>query len=310
MKDLTIQTVLGPIAADTFGFVLPHEHVMCDFIGADQTGADRWNADEVVEVMAPYLSAIKDFGITGFVDCTPEYIGRDPLVLRRLAERTGLHIATNTGLYKEPYLPPYAFAETADQLAARWICELEHGIGATGIKPGFIKIAVNPGPLIPIQQKIVRAAARAHLATGAVIASHTAHGVAALEEIDILEEEGVDPRHLIVVHTDTEKDFSYHLQIARRGAWVEYDHLNAGEEQHYLEWIGDLIASGFADQLLLSHDAGWYWVGEEGGGQVNDFEYIPSRFIPALAQAGFDEALIRQLTVINPARAFAMAARG
>src|SRR5688572_7782073 len=76
-----IQTVLGPIPADQFGFALTHEHVMCDFIGADKTGPHRWNVDEVVRTMRPYLEALKKTGVTGFVDCTPAYIGRDPRVL-------------------------------------------------------------------------------------------------------------------------------------------------------------------------------------------------------------------------------------
>ncbi len=250
-EDEVIQTVRGPIRPEEFGFVLPHEHIMCDFIGADKTGAHRWNADEVVEVMQPYLESIRKLGVTGFVDCTPAYIGRDPEILARLSKATNIHMVTNTGFYKEPYLPGYAFEETADQLAARWIHELREGIGDTAIKAGFIKIAVNPGRLIPIQQKIVRAAARAHKATGAIIASHTGHGIAALEEIDILEEEGVHPRHLIVVHADSEKDEQYHHQIAQRGAWLEYDAVRSEASDRYLRMIRSIADAGYAEQLLI-----------------------------------------------------------
>src|SRR5687767_15912587 len=76
-----IQTVLGPIPARQFGFALTHEHVICDFIGADKTGPHRWNVEEVVRTMRPYFDELKQRNVTGFVDCTPAYIGRDPRVL-------------------------------------------------------------------------------------------------------------------------------------------------------------------------------------------------------------------------------------
>src|SRR5436189_319474 len=94
-----LQTVLGPVQTAEFGPALIHEHVMCDFIGAEQTGRHRWDVDAVVERMTPYLKQLRERAVTGFVDCTPAFIGRDPRVLKRLAEETGHHILTNTGYY-------------------------------------------------------------------------------------------------------------------------------------------------------------------------------------------------------------------
>ena len=162
-----ILTVRGPIEPDDLGLTLPHEHVLVDFIGADQVGPHRYDAIEVKRIMTPYLAALVEQGITGFIDCTPNFLGRDPMILRDLSEHTGLHILTNTGLYKEPYLPDYVFSQSADELAESWTDEILYGIGETGIKAGFIKIAVFPEPLKPVQQKIVRAAARTHNQTGA-----------------------------------------------------------------------------------------------------------------------------------------------
>ena len=92
-----IHTVPGPIPSSSWGFTLPHEHVMVDFAGAQKTGRDRWNPDEVVARMQPYLHAAKQRGVRGFIDCTPAYVGRDPRILKKLAQNTGLHILTNTG---------------------------------------------------------------------------------------------------------------------------------------------------------------------------------------------------------------------
>lgn len=308
MTKLVIQTVRGRIDPGELGFTLPHEHVMCDFIGAAETGPHRWEREEVIEVMRPYLERICELGVRGFVDCSPAFIARDPLVLRRLSELTRLHIVTNAGLYKEPFLPAYAFDESADELAARWIAEFEEGIGDTGVKPGFIKVAVNPGRLIPIQQKIVRAAARTHLATGALIASHTVSGVAALEQLDILEEEGVAPDRFVYVHADEEPEMAHHFAVAERGAWVEYDQLKKQEEERHLRLVAAMVDAGYADQLMISHDAGWYQVGEERGGEVRDYEYIPGTFLGRMRSVGLGDEVVHQLIVENPARAFAMSA--
>lgn len=299
-----VRTVLGDIKADELGLTLVHEHIMCDFIGADKTGKHRYKPDEVFEVILPYLKQVKELGVKSFVDCTPMYIGRDPEILARLSKATGLNILTNTGLYKEPFLPQYAFDLSEAQLADIWIKEVEAGIEDTRIKAGFIKIAVNPGPLIPIQQKIVRAACRTHKATKATVACHTANGMAALEEIDIFESEKVDPANLIIVHADAEKDQSYHFEIAKRGAWVEFDGISQNSADRELKIISDMVGKGYENKLLISQDAGWYNVGQERGGKVRAYDYLVGEFVPLMSEKGFSQALIDKLLIENPAKAF------
>ena len=311
----TIQTVLGPIDAARFGFALPHEHVLCDFIGADRTGPHRWNPDEVVRTMLPFLKAVRQRGVTGFVDCTPAFIGRDVSVLRRLAEMTGLHIVTNTGYYGaagDKFLPRHAFTETVDQLADRWTREWERGIDGTGIKPGFVKIGVDPTEGTPprlsdVDAKLVRAAARTSRRTGLPVACHTVQGAAAREEVAIFEAEKVDPARLIYVHADGEPDQQQHMAVARKRAWVEYDGVSGASVERHVRLIAAMLEK-HADRLLLSMDAGWYNAGEPGGGKIRDYNDLTDRLLPALRKAGVAEGTVRALTVENPGRAFALAA--
>jgi len=298
-----VQTVRGHINPSQLGMTLIHEHIMVDFIGADKVSKDRYDADEVFDVMLPYLKEIRALGVTGFGECTPMYLGRDAQLLARLAEAADMHIITNTGLYKEPYLPQYAFQKSADELAQIWIDEIENGIEDTGIKAGFIKIAVNPGDLIPIQQKIVRAAARTSLATGAVIAAHTGHGIAALQELDILEEEGLPLNRFIFVHAGSEKDEKYHFTAAERGAWVEYDGIREEEAERNIQLIKGMLEKGYEDNLLLSQDAGWYNVGQPKGGEIRSYAYLVKEFIPLMKKSGIDQDTIDKLMMLNPAQA-------
>jgi len=298
-----IQTVRGQIKPSELGMTLIHEHIMVDFIGADKVSKERYDADEVFDVMLPYLEEIKALGVTGFGDCTPMYLARDAQLLARLAEAADMHIITNTGLYKEPYLPQDAFQKSADELAQIWIGEMENGIEDTGIKPGFIKIAVNPGNLIPIQQKIVRAAARTSLATGMTIASHTANGIAAMEELDILTEEGLPLNKFIFVHAASESNQEYHFRAAERGAWVEYDGISMAQANRNIQLIKGMLEKGYEDNLLLSQDAGWYNVGQAGGGNIRGYTYLVEEFIPLMKNSDISQDTIDKLMIVNPARA-------
>ena len=299
-----IRTVLGDIQPDELGLTLVHEHILCDFIGADRTSRDRYDPLEVFNVMLPYLREVKQLGVSGFVDCTPAFIGRDPQLLASLSKASGIHILTNTGLYKEPFLPKYVFEYSADQLAGMWASEIEQGIEETRVKAGFVKIAVNPGRIIPIQQKIVRAASRCSLSTGATIVCHTASGIAAVELLNIIDEEGLDPAKVIVAHCDSEEDWNYHLEILRRGAWVEYDGVSEAASTKVLNLIRLVVENGFSSRLLLSQDAGWYNVGENRGGVIRPYSYLVKHFIPLMLREGFSRSLVEEVLVKNPAQAF------
>ncbi|MGQ9631298.1 MAG: phosphotriesterase family protein [bacterium] len=301
-----IATVKGPIDPSEMGLTLPHEHVMCDFIGADKTGKHRYRQEDVVEAMKPYLLEIRDMGVKTFVDCTPMYLGRDVEVLKELSEMTGLHILTNTGQYKEPYLPEETFRIGARELAQQWIREYEEGIDGTDIKPGFIKTAVNPGRLIPIQRKIIESAGLTSLETGLAIATHTGAGVAAMEVLDILEGLGVEADRWIYVHAQNEEDRNLLLEVARRGAWIELDGIGPESAEKHLNLLLELLDAGFENKVLLSQDAGWYRVGEEHGGAKRPFTYLLDRFIPLAKERGISDETIRTITIANPSVAFAV----
>jgi phosphotriesterase-related protein len=301
-----VNTVLGPIPATRLGRTLMHEHVLVDFVGADRIVPGRYDADEVVRTVLSYLRELKADGCGTLVECTPAYLGRDPRLLRRLSESSGLHIITNTGLYgaaADKYVPHYAFMETAEQLSARWVREFHDGIPPTGIRPGFIKIGVDPGPLSEIDGKLVDAAALTHLRVGLNIASHTGDGTAALAQIERLQRHGVHPSAFIWVHAQTEKETHIHQQAAEAGAWLEFDGISPDTVQQHIDLIKRMKELRRLRQVLISQDAGWYHVGESGGGSFRAYAYLFARFLPALRKAGFADEDIQTLLVFNPQRA-------
>lgn len=302
-----VQTVTGPLAAARLGFTLMHEHVMVDFIGADKTGPDRYNRDEVIRVAAPWLESVARLGCKTFVDCTPAYVGRDVRVLEALARRTGLNIVTTTGYYgagnpAARFVPRLAWEEPATRLAARWIAEFENGIDGTGIRPGIIKTAVSGAPLSEIDRKLVRAAAITHKATRLAIASHTGSGAAALEQLDILEAERVPASAFIWVHAHSEAEAALHERVAARGAWLEFDSLRPNTVARMIDLVEEMARRGRLGQTLVSSDAGWYHVGEPGGGTFATYDLVFTRFVPELEKRLGKDA-VKQVFVRNPARA-------
>src|SRR3954451_25263562 len=200
-------TVRGPIPPEELGPTLPHEHVLVDFMGAKDASRERYDAEEVYRIALPHLKRIREQGIRTLVDCTPAYLGRDPALLRRLSEASGLNILTPTGYYgasRGKFLPDHARIESAEELAARWLREWREGIEGTGIRPGFIKLGADAGPLPEGHRKLVCAAARTHLGSGLTIAAHSCDGVAALETLEILRKEGLAGSAFIWVHANTE----------------------------------------------------------------------------------------------------------
>lgn len=303
-----IMTVGGPISPDAAGFALPHEHLLVDFIGADRINPGRYEVEDVVRVVLPFLRQAKDLGCRTLFECTPAYLGRDVKLLQRLSSLSGLNIVTNTGYYgaaNDRFVPKRAYEDSVDQLADRWTQEWKRGIDGTSIRPGFIKTGVDGAPLSAIDAKLVRASARTHLRTGLTIASHTGGGKAALEELDILKDEGVAGSAWVWVHAQSEKNTELQAQAAARGAWLEFDGIGPESVEPHVNFVVDMKRRGLLGKVMVSQDAGWYRVGEPGGGAFRAFDVLFTKFLPALKQAGLTDADIRQITVINPAKAFA-----
>lgn len=306
-KESVIRTVTGEIPASAIGKTLHHEHILVDFIGADSTGYFRWDKNEVVEKVLPYLLEIKKLGYKTLVECTPAYLGRDPELLKMLSEKSGIQIITNTGYYSAvggKFIPAHGFAETAEQLAGRWIDEANNGIEGTGIYPGFIKIAVERAPLQEINRKVVEAACITHKATGLVIMSHTGPAVPAFEELEILKENGVSPSAFIWTHANNEKDNSKLIEAAKAGCWIAFDKFENKSLDQFVEFALLMKQEGLLNRLLFSHDAGWYKPGEPNGGEFRGYTDIEEFLIPALEKNGISQHDIYQIFSANPAEAF------
>ncbi len=304
-----IMTVTGKITAAQLGLTLPHEHVFSNF-GAPITDTPAFDEEKLMAQVLPYLKHIKSLGCETIVDCTGAYFGRAPQLLKKLSEASGVQILTNTGYYgaaDDRYIPEHAYQETAGQLANRWIKEWEQGIDGTGIRPGFIKLAVDSGPLSEIDAKLIRAGAITHRHTGLTMAVHTGNNQqAALAQLKILEEEKVHPSAWIWVHANKAENAEALLPLAEKGAWISLDGLREEASlQKHLEILKVFKKEGYLPQLLLSHDGNSF----PRGGNIRPYEALFTKMIPAMKNEEFTQSEIQQLTIENPARAFSIKIR-
>jgi phosphotriesterase-related protein len=301
-------TTLGPKAQTDLGMILPHEHIFVDLGPIGENAYLDADPADVIRVMAPEIEKIKALGVTALVECTPAGVGRRADIDRAVSEATNFPVVVPTGLYREPWVPQWAHDASEDELCDWMLQELTGEIEESGVQAAWIKLSAGDDGITDVETKILRAAAKAGAATGAIIGSHTIRGRVVRDQLDILEQAGYTPERFIWIHTQAEPDFDLHLEMARRGAWIEYDAIGAEyahSDEQFITLIQRLLDAGFGHHLLLSHDRGWYDPSKPGGGIPKPYTHISEHFLPKLRAAGVDEATIQQLTHTNPFNAYA-----
>ncbi len=297
-------TTLGPKSSSELGMILPHEHIFVDLRTWDTPGYAQAQAEEVIQLMAPEMTRAREAGVTAIVECSPVGVGRRADIDRAVSLATELPVVVPTGIYREPWVPDWVHAASEAELAVWMLSELQGEIEASGVQAGWIKLSAGDDGLTSCETKILRSAVTAGRETNAVIGSHTIRGRVVRDQLDIIEAMGYTADRFIWIHTQAEPDFALHLEMALRGAWLEYDAIGENDGRD-LQNVQRLLEAGLGNQLLLSHDRGWYDPALPGGGVPKPYTYLPDQFLPKLRNVGVDEAAIVQLTHVNPFQAFA-----
>ncbi len=301
---LSITTTLGPRSSAELGLILPHEHIFVDLRTWDTPGYAQVDREDVVRLMAPELTKAQAAGVTAIVECSTVGVGRRADIDRAVSEAANLPVVVPTGAYRDPWIPDWVHDASESQLQDWMLGELQDEIGGSGVQAGWIKLSAGDDGLTDCETKVLRAAAAAGRETNAIIGSHTIRGRVVRDQLEIIESVGYTAERFIWIHTQAEADFSLHLEMAQRGAWLEYDWIGNQDEKD-IENIQRLLEAGFENQLLLSQDRGWYDPALPGGGTPKSYTYLSEQFLPKLKAAGAAETMIQQLTHSNPFRAFA-----
>lgn len=316
----TIQTVTGPVAVEALGTTLMHEHLAIGWPGWEaEAPADRAARREHRARCVDTMQELKQHGLRALVDPCPLDLGRDVELMAEVAQATGVHIVCATGLYKEDEGAPAYFkfrthwGDALGEMTDVFVRELTEGVGETGIRAGVIKVATGVGRITPYEETVLRAAARAHAATGAPITTHTDQGTMGPEQLAILTGAGVAPHAIVIGHSCGASDVHYHLQMLDRGAVLGFDRFGLEllhPDRERLAVLIGLLGLGFERQLVLSHDTVWCWRGRPPKLPPDLLPlwkptYVFETIVPRLRAAGVSEEKIRTMLVENPRRYFA-----
>ncbi len=328
------QSVSGAIEAAELGVVLPHEHLHADlrlFLG-DRDNDPRplatvprpelermpmaflENLDLLDDgTVAQEVAAYRRAGGRTIVELTPIDLGRDPVTLKRIAAQSGLRVIMGTGYYVRASHPPGLAESTTERIAKTFIGDINDGIA--GVRAGVIGEIGTSDPLDPQEATVVRAAARAQLATGCPINIHFAGGCREVFHVlDLLRDSGLtDLSRVVVSHMDVVIDLDQQREVAQRGAIVEYDTFGheaypdsrgnrMPRDEERVAGIAQLLEWGLGANVLVSQDVClrtlWHAYGGRG------YDNLLTR-IPSLMRAhGIDEKAQAELMITNPARVF------
>lgn len=320
----SIETVTGQIDANELGKTLIHEHLITrdEAVHAQWPNAQALGGDPpaAVEPGGEYRMAIEaasaavELGVRSICDPTAMFIGRDVSFMRRVAEETGLQVVACTGIYTYDHLPPFFVSRSADQIADLFVADIEQGIQETEIKAAFIKCAADEPGVNENVEKVHRAAARAHLRTGAPIMAHSRPASdTAQRQIEIFEQEGVDLSRVQIAHCGDSPDPDYIERLLQKGIYAGLDRYGIEMflpyEQRHATTV-TLLERGYAAQLFISADScatiDWFPpdVADQlvAAGMVKDWtiRIVPERVIPDLREAGVTGDQLETMMVRNP----------
>ncbi len=273
--------------------------------GGRGAGAGRGNAPpqpgtffmQDLDLMSEELRIAKREGIGCIVDGGHPDMGRDIDLLRRLSERSGMPIVAGAGFYTQPYYPPEIAALDEGQIVQLLVDQVKKDpIGAFGEIGSWDYITKD-------ERKVFRAVGRAHLQTNLPIFTHTGiPGKSALEQLDLLEDAGVDPRRVCIGHLGnlTDPDVEIHRMVCKRGAFIGFDRQGGNGDAQQVPMVMTLIEHGYADNLLFSSDISTANQMKRNGG--GGYAKTLTVFVPKLRAAGASDEVLRKIMNDNPRR--------
>lgn len=320
----TVPTSAGEIDAEDLGVVLMHEHV---FIRTEPLqwgwpGFGGWDEEAEVAAARERLGRLRRAGVDTILDMTVPGLGRDPALVGRAVEGTGLKVMFATGYYTYDNLPfpfryrgPGKILDNDDHvLESLFERDVTAGIGDTGIRAAVLKVATDEQGITPDVGRLARAVANVSARTGTAICTHThAPTRRGLEQQQIFAEHGVDLGRVMIGHSNETTDLDYLKQLIDNGSYVGWDRCGLGITvplDAQLDTLAELCKHGFASRLMLSHDKAsfmdWF-ANAEVDAILPDWQYtyIHSGVLPGLRDRGVPDDQIEQILVRNPRDFFA-----
>ena len=250
-----------------------------------------------LDFMVEEMRTAKSEGISCIVDGGHADMGRDINFLRQLSERSGLPIVAGAGFYTQPFYPKEISTLSEEQVYQALLKQVDtEPVGVFGEIGSWDYITRD-------ERKVFRAVGRASAATGLPIFTHTGiPGKSALEQLDLLEDAGADPKKIVIGHVGNlvDPNVEIHRAICRRGAFIGFDRQGGPGDTQQVPMVMKLIEAGYADNLMFASDLANIAQTKKGGGP--GYARTLTVFVPKLKAAGASDEVLRQIMNDNPRR--------
>jgi len=315
----TIMTVTGPVSPDRLGITLMHEHFTFAYPGwfADDS-LTPYNRDAAEAVCLKVLDDVKKLGVKTIVDATAADVGgRDPILLKNLSVKSGVNIIAATGLFPESVGAGgyYRWQSTMrgrnleEDIYELFSTEINLGIRGSGVKAGVIKVATGDPIISDYESTVFQAAVRVAKETGVPIITHTEAATVGPDQQDLFLRLGSDPGGIMIGHQNNSESIDYALrQLEKPGFYLGFDRVNPLMSTAAEDNIVSLVARGYGDRIMISHDCIFVWLGRPGTLPPQYAEWYPDylfkKLLPKMKRAGVTDEQIRRILVDNPRRFF------
>jgi len=315
-----VNTIKGPVDTSQLGPTLMHEHVFVLQPDLLQNYPDPWDEKERVGDAIEKLRRLAALGIKTIVDPTVVGLGRYIPRLQRINDEVDINIVAATGLYTYNDIPhtfhyvgPGTMVGGDDPMVDMFVRDIQEGIAGTGVKAAFLKCAIDEPGLTPGVERVMRAVAKAHRATGAPITVHTFVGnQSGLIAQKVFSEEGVDLSRVVIGHSGDSTDLDYLRALADAGSFLGMDRFGIDvilPTSDRVATVAALCKDGYADRIVLAHDASCFidWFNPDMIKAIAPnwhYEHISNDVIPALREAGVTEDQITTMMEANPRNYF------
>jgi phosphotriesterase-related protein len=312
-----VNTVLGLVDGGNLGSTLMHEHVFVLSPEIEKT-ADEWDEQAERDRAVARLRELKQHGIDTLVDLTVIGLGRSiPRIAAIAAQVPEINVVVASGVYTYNEVPMYfhfrgpgTVLGGEEPMVDLFVREVTEGIGETGVRAAILKCATDRAGLTPGVERVLRAVARAHRATGVPISTHTPTPPQpwGLEQQRVFAEEGVDLTRVVIGHCGGTVDTDYHLALLANGSTLGFDHFGVPgiTLEDRVDAVARLCERGHAGHVVLSHDAmcvaDWFPRSMVDAWKSWRWTYISDEVLPAMRARGISEGDITTMLVDNPRR--------
>lgn len=314
-----VQTYRGPIDPGALGTTLIHEHLFVRDPELELNLPDaEWDEADAIHRAVDGLRALHGLGVRTVVDLTVPGLGRDVRLAASVARLVPVNLVASTGWYTPNVLPTYfrfhgpgRLIDGADPLVGLFVRDIEVGIAGTTVRAGMLKVMTDAEGITPDVARVMAAAAIAHQQTGVPITTHS-HPASrnGLAQQAFLTGRGVAAERLIIGHCGDTQDVAYLRELMDNGSNIGMDRFGMEHvlsDDHRIRTVLTLLELGYADRMVLSHDAAFYSQVTPPSWRANAapnwrMDTIPTRILPALRAAGVSDDVIDQVLVGNPRR--------